>query len=450
MDNSKELEQGNIKDLLIKFSLPAIVGMMVNALYNVVDTIYIGHMKGTGSIALSGIAITFPLSTIVMAFGMLVGVGSSSMISIRLGQKRKEDAEKILSNAFVLVIILSSAVGILGYIFVEPILKLFGAKGDVLNYAKSYISIILLGAPLQNIGFGMNNIIRSEGNPNRAMITMLSGAILNIILDPIFIFVFNMGVEGAAIATVISEALNTILVVSYFASSKSHLNIKKDYLKPNAAIIKDIFAIGMSPFSMQIAASAVTTLYNQGLLTYGGDKAVAAMSIINKVSMMIFMPIFGINQGSQPIIGFNYGAKNYDRVKKALGLAIKAAVTIACFGFIMVEFFPSLLVKVFNREDTELIAIAVKGMRIDLMFLPIIAFQIISSNYFQAIGKAKTSMLLSVLRQVIVLIPLILILPRFFGLDGLWFSAPTSDMISAVITSIFLIKNIRSLSSMQQ
>ena len=448
MDNSKELEQGNIKDLLFKFSLPAIVGMMVNALYNIVDTIYIGHMKGTGSIALSGIAITFPLSTIIMAFGMLVGVGSSSLISIRLGQKRKGDAEKILSNAFVLDIIISSAVGILGYIFVEPILKLFGAKGDVLIYAKSYISIILLGAPLQNVGFGMNNIIRAEGNPNRAMITMLSGAILNIILDPIFIFVFNMGVEGAAIATVISEALNTFLVVSYFASSKSHLNIKKDYLKPNSPIIKDIFAIGMSPFSMQIASSAVTTFYNQGLLTYGGDKAVAAMSIINKISMLIFMPIYGINQGSQPIIGFNYGSKKYDRVKKTLGLAIKAADIIACIGFVMVEFFPSILIKLFNTEDTELIAIAVRGIRIDLMFLPIIAFQIISSNYFQAIGKAKISMFLSVLRQVIILIPLILILPRFFGLNGLWFSAPVSDMVSAVITAIFLIKNIKSLPSM--
>ncbi|HAZ37016.1 MAG TPA: MATE family efflux transporter [Clostridiaceae bacterium] len=448
MDNSKELEQGNIKDLLFKFSLPAIVGMMVNALYNIVDTIYIGHMKGTGSTALSGIAITFPLSTIIMAFGMLVGVGSSSLISIRLGQKRKEDAEKILSNAFVLDIIISSAVGILGYIFVEPTLKLFGAKGDVLIYAKSYISIILLGAPLQNIGFGMNNVIRAEGNPNRAMITMLSGAILNIILDPIFIFVFNMGVEGAAIATVISEALNTFLVVSYFASSKSHLHIKKDYLKPNAPIIKDIFAIGMSPFFMQIASSAVTTFYNQGLLTYGGDKAVAAMSIINKISMLIFMPIYGINQGSQPIIGFNYGSKKYDRVKKTLGLAIKAADIIACIGFVMVEFFPSILIKLFNTEDTELIAIAVRGIRIDLMFLPIIAFQIISSNYFQAIGKAKISMFLSVLRQVIILIPLILILPRFFGLNGLWFSAPVSDIVSAVITAIFLIRNIKSLPSM--
>lgn len=448
MNRTKELGTSSIGELLFKFSLPAIAGMIVNALYNIVDRMYIGHMGGgIGTVALSGLAITFPISTIIMAFGMLVGIGSSAMISIRLGEKKHEQAQKILGNALMIDIIISIIVSIIGLLFLDNLLRLFGASPEGLPYARSYIRIILMGAVMQNIGFGINNAIRSEGNPRMAMLTMVFGAIINIILDPIFIFTFKLGIQGAAIATIISQGFNTLWVLNYFISKKSGsvLKIKKENLKLDLDIIKDIFSIGMSPFAMQVASSIVILLYNKALLKYGGDIAVAAMGIINSISMLIFMPIFGINQGVQPIIGYNYGAKSYDRVKKALKLAMLAATTISLVGYFFVQIFPKMLIKMFVSDDINLINLGVHGMRIDLLLLPIIGFQIVGSNYFQAIGKAKTAMILSILRQVVVLIPLIIFLPRFFKLEGLWFSQPCADLISAILTAILLFKSIKEL-----
>lgn len=448
MNRTKELGTASIGELLLKFSIPAIAGMIVNALYNIVDRMYIGHMGGgIGTVALSGLAITFPISTIIMAFGMLVGIGSSSMISIRLGEKKHDSAEKILGNALVIDIIISIVTSSVGLLFLDSLLKLFGASAEGLPYARAYIGIILMGAVLQNIGFGINNIIRSEGNPKMAMLTMVFGAIINIVLDPIFIFTFKLGIQGAAIATVISQGFNTLLVLYYFTSKKSGsvLKIKKQNLRLDLHIIKDIFSIGMSPFSMQIAASIVILLYNKALYNYGGDIAVAAMGIINSISMLIFMPIFGINQGMQPIIGYNYGAKSYDRVKKVLKLAMLAATTVSLAGYFFVQVFPKVLIKMFVSDDINLINLGAHGMRIDLLFLPIIGFQIVGSNYFQAIGKAKIAMLLSVLRQVVVLIPLIIFLPMFFKLEGLWFSQPCADLMSAILTGILLFNGIKEL-----
>lgn len=445
MNQTKELGIESIGKLLFKFSVPAITGMIVNALYNIVDRIYIGHINGVGSDALSGLAITFPISVIIMAFGMLVGMGASAVISIRLGEKNKESAENILGNALILVTIITLIVSLLGILFLNKFLILFGASENTLPYAKSYIQIILMGAVFQNIGFGINNIIRAEGNPKMAMLTMVFGAIINIVLDPILIFGFNMGIEGAAIATIISQAFNTLWVLKYFISknSGSILKIKKANLKLRLYIIRDIFAIGMSPFSMQIASSAVAILYNRGLYTYGGDPAVAAMGILNSISMIIFMPIVGISQGIQPIIGYNYGAKLYERVLKVLKLSIVSGTSIAIMGFILVQLFSKLLIGVFVSNNTELINLGSRGLRIDLIFLPILGFQIIGASYFQAINEAKTSMLLSILRQVIVLIPLILIFPIFFGLDGLWFSQPCADLIATALTAFFLWRSIK-------
>lgn len=447
MNQAKELGTENIGKLLLKFSLPAIAGMLVNALYNIVDRIYIGHIEGVGNYALSGLTITFPISTIILAFGMLVGIGAATIISIRLGENNKEAAEKTLGNAVVLDVIISGAVSILGLIFVDHLLRIFGASNESLPYARTYIRIILMGAVLQNIGFGINNSIRSEGNPRMAMLTMVFGAIINIILDPIFIFVFNLGIQGAAIATVLAETFNTIWVLHYFTSKKggSLLKIKKKYLKLDNEIIRNIFSIGMSPFLMQLASSMVILLYNKAAYKHGGDTAIATIGIITSISQLIFMPIFGINQGSQPIIGYNYGAKSYKRVKKALKLAILSATCISTFGFLCVELFPGFLFKVFVGNKPDLINLGIHAIRIDLMFLPIIGFSIVSSNYFQSIGKAKIAIFLSLLRQVVVLIPLILILPNYFKLDGVWLSQPGADAVSFILSAIFLYNNIKTL-----
>ena len=422
----------------MKFSIPAIVGMLVNALYNVVDRVFIGQIPGgVGKIALSGVTVTFPIATIILAFGMLVGIGTAALVSIKLGQQKKEEAEHILGNALTLIILISITVTVVGLIFLEPMLLKFGASEATLPYAKQYITIILIGVVFQNVGFGLNNTIRSEGNPRIAMYTMLIGGILNTILDPIFIFVFHMGVRGAAIATVISQAVNTIWVLSYFFSGKSVLKIRYKNLKLKTKVVKSIFAIGLSPFSMQIAASVVAIISNRSLAKYSGDLAIGAMGVITSTSMLVLMPIFGINQGAQPIIGYNYGAKRFDRVKHALKLAILAATAITTTGFIIIQLFPKQLISIFNK-DPELLSIGIHGIRIYLFMLPIVGFQIVSSSYFQAIGKAKVSIFLSLSRQVIILIPLLFTLPRFFDLDGVWMSGPSSDAISSVLTAIFL------------
>ena len=445
MDSSKQLGEENIGKLLMKFSIPAIIGMLVNGLYNVVDRVFIG--RGIGKLALSGVTVTFPIAIMIMAFAMLVGIGSAALISIKLGQQKKEEAEHILGNAFTLLIILSIVVTILGLIFLEPLLLKIGASKDILPYAKEYITIILIGGIFQSVGFGLNNTIRSEGNPRVAMVTMLIGGILNTILDPIFIFVFHMGTKGAAIATILSQAVSMIWVLAYFFGGNSVLKIRYKNLKLDAKVVKSIFAIGMSPFSMQLAASIVSIISNRSLVKYGGDLALGAMGVIMSVVMMVLMPTFGINQGCQPIIGYNYGAKNYKRVKHALKLAIIAATCITVTGFVIIQVFPKQIISLFNK-DPELIAIGSHGIKIYLFMLPIIGFQIVSSNYFQAIGKAKTSIFLGLSRQVILLIPLLFILPRFFGLDGVWLSGPSSDAMASIITAVFIFVEIKHLNKL--
>ncbi len=445
LDHASKLGEEKIGKLLLKFSIPAIIGMVVNALYNIVDRIFVGHIKEVGSLSLSGITIVFPIMIILMAFGMLIGIGATSLISIRLGEQKKEEAEKILGNAFILLIGITLIISITSLIFLDFILKQFGASDVVFPYAKAYITIILIGSIFQSIGFGMNNFIRAEGNPKVAMLTMLIGAILNTILDPIFIFVFHMGIKGAALATIISQAVSAIWVLSYFFGKRSTLKIHRTNLKLQKEIILKIISIGMAPFSMQIAASVIVVIMNKSLYTYGGDTAIAAMGIINSISMLILMPIFGINQGVQPIIGYNYGARSFERVKTALKLAIMAATTISTIGFIVVMAFPVELIGLFNKRDINLIKIGSHGIRIVLAMLPIIGFQIVSSNYFQAIGKAKHSMFLSLSRQIIFLIPLLLLLPNFFQLNGVWLASPVSDILSSIVAGIFLFRELKRL-----
>ncbi|CAK7067938.1 MATE family efflux transporter [Tissierella sp. P1] len=445
-ERRKLLGEEPIGKLLVKFSLPAITGMIVNALYNIVDRIFIG--KGVGELAIGGLFISSPISLIIMAFGMLIGIGGNTLVSIKLGQDRKEEAEKVTGNSFVLLILISLCISVFGLIFLKPLLNVFGASPSNYQYAYDYMKIILIGAPLQAIGFGMNNFIRGEGSPTIAMKTMLIGAISNTILDPIFIFWFNMGVEGAALATIISQGLSAIWVMRYFFGGKSMLNIKKEYLKLKLEIAKDIVLIGLGPFSMQIAGSMVTVLLNNSLKNYGGDLANSSMAVINSVAMMVMMPVFGINQGSQPIIGFNYGAQKYDRVKETLKYATIAATVITTIGFLLTQLFPAQLYQLFISKEgniTEILKIGIPGMRIYLAMFPIVGLQVVSSNYFQATGRPKHAMLLSLSRQVLVLIPALIILPKIYGLTGVWLAGPISDLIASIITAYFVIKSVKNL-----
>ncbi len=441
MSNNELLRTESIGKLLFRFSLPAIVGMMVNALYNVVDRMYIGWI---GPLAMTGIGLSLPLMVLIMGFAMLVGIGAGSRISIRLGQNRKEDAEKILGNAFTLLFLIMTAVMIIGLTFKTDLLYLFGASEATIGYSSDYLTIILYGAIFQGIGFGLTGVMRSEGNPKKAMYTTLIAAITNIVLDPILIFTFGLGIKGAAIATIFSQFISMMLVFHHFTIGKSNLKLYKKNLKLDMTIIISIISIGLSPFLMQVAASLVSVVTNNALKSTGGDMAIGAMTVINAIVLFFMMPIFGINQGTQPIIGYNYGAKEYGRVKQALKLAILAGTTISTFGFIMTQFLTVPLIKIFN-SDPELLAIATKGMRIFLIMLPVIGFQIISANYFQAVGKAPKAIFLSMLRQVIVLIPLLLILPRFFGLTGVWFAGPIADLTASLMTAFFLFNEMRHL-----
>ena len=436
MDESKELGTKNIGELLFKFSIPAVIGMLVNALYSVVDRIFIG--RGVGSLALSGVAITFPITNIIMGVGMLIGAGSAAVVSIKLGEKKDIEAEKIIGNAFVLTMILPIIVSVFGLIFLRPILELFGASAEMMPYSMKFASILLAGSILQNVGFGMNPIIRSVGDPRTAMKTMLIGAILNFIMNPLFIFVFKMGVAGSALATLISQAVCSVWIIKYFVSN-SIIKLKRINMKLEKHVVLEIISIGVSPFIMQIAASAVTVIINISLVKYGGDLAVGAYSLIISIAILTIMPMLGVNQGAQPIIGYNYGANNIHRVKKTLFYTIVVNSCIAVFGWTIIELFPVQIISIFNKTDHELISLASKGLAIFLMSYWAVGAQVSCVNYFQAVGKAGHSMVLSLLRQVVILIPLVIILPHFFQLKGIWMAGPIADFSALIITLIFLV-----------
>lgn len=442
MNTTKDLESKSIGRLLLKFSVPAVIGMLVNALYSVVDRVFIG--RGVGSLALSGVAVTFPITNIIMGVGMLIGIGASTVVSIKLGQKKNEEAEEIVGNAFLLTIILTLLVTVIGLIFLNPILTLLGASAETMPYARTFARILLLGAVLQNIGFGLNSIIRSEGDAKTAMNTMLIGAVLNIILNPIFIFICKFGVAGSALATLISQAVCSIWVILYL-TRKSLVKLKKCNLKLSSHIFAEISSIGISPFIMQVAASVVTFVFNTSLVKYGGDLAVGAYSLIMSIAMLILMPSFGVNQGAQPIIGYNYGAGNIHRVKKALLYSIIVNTCISFLGWLSIELFSTSIIKLFNKDDLELIHIASNGLRIYLVAILMVGAQTACINYFQSVRKALISMTLSLLRQVVILIPFVLILPHFFDLNGIWYAGPISDVGSTLVCTILIIIEIRKL-----
>lgn len=436
MDRHKLLGESSIPRLLLNFSIPAITGMLVNGLYNVVDRIFIG--QGVGALAIAGATISFPVMIIGLAFAMLFGLGATAAISIALGEQRKEYAEKILGNNLMLLLIASVLLTSLGLIFIDPILRIFGASDTVFGYAHDYLFIIVLGFPFMLVGFGMNHMIRGEGNPKMSMSTMLIGAILNTILDPLFIYVFHMGVQGAAIATIISQAVSAAWVMLYFIHGKSHLKLHLKNLKLERDIVLRIVTVGSAPFAMQLAASVMNGILNFQLQSFGGDLAISALGIVSSLQTVLLMPLFGLNQGAQPIIGFNYGARKFDRVRKTVLLAASAATGYVILGFIVVQLFPAFFIRLFNSDDEGLLALTVHALQTFFLFLPVIGFQIVSASYFQAVGKPIYSMVLSLSRQVLLIIPLLFILPPFFGLNGVWATIPASDLISSILTGILL------------
>jgi putative MATE family efflux protein len=443
MDRSAQLGQAGIPRLLLRFSLPAIVGMMAQASYYFIDRVFIGHALGSAGIA--GMTVAFPFMLVVLAFGMMIGFGGTALISIRLGEGKKTEAEHVLGNTAVLLIVASIFITAVGLLWLNPILVVFGASDAVLPYARDYLRIVVLGTGFQMVAFGLNAAIRGEGNPKIAMLSMLISVLLNVILAPIFIFWFSWGMRGAALATVISQAVAAVWVVSYFFGGTSVLRFHLRNMRLNGAVCRQIIIFGSPPFAMQLAASVLQSVLNNRLSVYGGDLAISVMGILYAMFMMVLMPIFGINQGVQPIIGYNYGAERYGRVKKTLELAILAATGIALVGFGVMMLFPAQVIRLFNDEDQALLALGTHAIRISTIMLPVVGFQIVSASYFQAIGKPGMAMLLMLSRQVLLLIPAALILPLFFGLDGVWAALPLSDFGASLLTGICLLVELREL-----
>lgn len=439
--NIDALEHAGIRRLLWTYFLPSFAGVILNSLYNIVDRIFIG--QGVGALALSGVSTIFPIMLIQMGFGMMIGIGAGVRISINLGKKDFLKAEKVLGNAFILIIIISVFITALGFLIKGPLLRLFGASPETVKYANEYLNIILAGTIFGTMGFSLNNIIRSEGNARIAMFSMIISAGLNLILDPLFIFVFHMGVKGAAWATIISQCALMIWVIMHFAGKRAVIKLRAINFKLDKTIIWYIITIGFAPFSMQIAASFVQGSFNTQLIRYGNDIAVGAMGIINSYAMLILMSIIAVNMASQPIIGFNYGAGNFKRVKDTLKICLIAGTIISISGFLVAELFPETIVNLFNKNDDSLKSIGVPGLRIFMAAWGIVGFQIITSSYFQAIGKAGLATVLSMLRQVIILIPALFILPEFLNIRGVWLSAPLSDIVAGSVFGYFLIKEIK-------
>ncbi|MCL2484496.1 MAG: MATE family efflux transporter [Endomicrobia bacterium] len=421
--------------LLIQYAIPAVIGMIAMSIYNITDSIFIGH--GVGPLALSGIAISFPIMTLGAAFGALIGVGASALLSIRLGQKDYDSANYILGNVVTLNLILGIGLSIPVLIWLTPILKFFGASPDVLPYAYDFMFVIVAGNVVVHLFMGLNALMRSSGYPKEAMYAAIATVIFNIILNPLFIFGFGWGIRGSALATVISQFLVLLWQIYFFTDKTKFLYFKNGIYKLRKAIVSGIFSIGLAPFLLNASSSVVIILLNRQFTYYGGDLAVGAYGIVNRVAFLFVMIVFGINQGMQPIAGYNYGAGLYGRVKEVLNKTIFIGVIVMTAGFIIVELFPHAVAGAFTR-DKMLIDMTASGLRYVFMFYSLAAVQIVASTFFQSIGKAYLSIILSVTRQVILLIPLILFLPKFLDITGVWLSMPIADLLSFIICVILL------------
>ncbi len=434
--------------LLWRFSAPAMVAMVVNALYNIVDRLYIG--QGVGRDAMAGLALTMPYMAILAAFGMLIGVGSGALLSIRLGQNKRDEAEQVLGQSLALFCVLFMILPIVALSTLDMTLEHFGGTETSIPYARDYLSVILYGNVFTHISFGMNHLMRAEGNARRAMYSMLIGGIANIILDPIFIFGFKLGIKGAAIATIISMMLSSIYVLSHFRSKHAIVRLRGRNIRIRPRLVFDALAIGMSPFLLQLVASAVFVVFTRSIRRCaGGDEmlalnSTAAIGIVNGITMLMLMPVFGLSQGVQPIIGFNFGARRLDRVRSAFILVGKIATLICFVGTVIVQLGAFLAVRAFTPE-ADLIEIAMPALRRMTMAFPVIGVPIMTTTYFQSIGYPRMSIFFSLLRQAILLIPLLHWLPQWFGLSGIWYAMPLSDLGSAIIVWSVIIREMRRL-----
>ena len=430
-----ELGTDKIGRLLRQYALPAIIAQTAASLYNMVDSIFIG--QGVGPLAISGLAVTFPLMNLSTAFGTLVGAGAAVMLSVLLGQKNYKAANKVLGNVVSLNIIIGLIFMAVSLAFIDPILYFFGASENTLPYAKEYISIILIGNVITHVYFGLNAAMRSSGFPKKAMALTIFTVLFNTILDPIFIFVFDMGIAGAAWATVIAQTVAMFIVLKHFSDKSKAFHFEKGIFKLDLRVAKDSLAIGMGPFLMNAAACLVTLFINQQLRDYSGDLGIGAYGICNRLIFMFIMICMGLNQGMQPIAGYNYGAKQYSRVKEVFWMTAKLGTVVTCICFIIGMFFPRVAVGIFTHDEA-LMDMASHGFRILVIGFPIVGFQMIGTNFFQCLGMVKKSVILSLSRQILFLLPLLYALPIWHGASGVWMSFPISDVLSAILTAILL------------
>ncbi|MBR1927819.1 MAG: MATE family efflux transporter [Bacteroidales bacterium] len=435
-----ELGTERIGSLLKRYAVPGIIAMTASSLYNMVDSIFIGHIPGDGPLALSGLAVTFPLMNLSSALGTLVGVGAATLVSVLLGQRNYKAANKVLANDISLNCITGVIFAVVCLCFLDPILTFFGASPNTLPFAREYMEIILAGNVITHLYFGLNALLRSSGNPRLAMGLTLFTVISNTILDPVFIFVLGLGIRGAAIATVLCQAMALSYSLWYFTRKDNLLRLPKRVFELDWRIAKDSLAIGLGPFLMNSASCIVTMFINQQLLKYGGDLAIGAYGIVNRINFMFVMIVMGMNQGMQPIAGYNFGARKYSRVKKVFSLTALWATVVCVFWFVASEFFPSLMVGIFTN-DPMLKDLADKGLRAMNPVVILVGWQMVSTNFFQSLGMVGKSIFLSLSRQLLFLVPSVYIFPLFYGVRGVFYSFPASDLI-ACVTTFFMIHSL--------
>ena len=436
----------NIGKLLMQYAVPAIIAMTASSLYNIVDSIFIGH--GVGAMALSGLALTFPLMNLAAAFGSLVGVGASTLISVKLGQRDYDTAQTVLGNVLVLNVLFGLGFTVLVLPFLDPVLYFFGGSEQTVPYARDFMQIILLGNVVTHMYLGLNAVLRASGHPKEAMYATIATVVVNVILAPDFIFVFDWGIRGAATATVLAQTISLMWQLRLFNNPNELLHFRKGIYRLRRNIVTGSLAIGLAPFLMNVAACFIVILINQGLKKYGGDLAIGAFGIANRLSFIIVMIVMGLNQGMQPIAGYNFGAQLYDRVTQVLKKTIIYATVVTTVGFAVCMFFPHLVVSIFTT-DAELVEISAYGLRIVVLFFPIIGFQMVTTNFFQSIGMASKAIFLSLSRQLLFLLPGLLFLPHLFdnmgwdGSWGVWFSMPLSDLLASLVAAVMLIRQFR-------
>lgn len=426
-----------IGKLLMQYAIPAIIAMTATSLYNMVDSIFIGH--GVGPLAISGLAITFPFMNLGAAFGAMVGVGASTLISVKLGQRDYSTAQTVLGNVITLNVIIGVVYSIVCLLFLDPILYFFGASADTIGYARDFMEVILLGNIFTHMYLGLNAVLRAAGHPQKAMYATINTVIINTILAPIFIYGFEWGIRGAAIATVIAQIISLTWQFKILTNKNELLHLRKGIYRLQSHIVKNMVAIGLSPFCMNVASCFIVIFINKGLKEYDGDLAIGAYGIVNRLAFICVMIVMGITQGMQPIAGYNYGAQQYQRVTKVLKLSIWGATAITTLTFLVGELMPELAASIFTT-DQGLISRAAEGFRIVVLVFPIVGFQMVTSNFFQSIGMANKAIFLSLTRQLLFLLPCLIILPRFMGAAGIWWSMPISDLIASIVAGVLLYK----------